>query len=184
MHKFHRAITDGSRADSPAAAIGVYRVGRDRDPRAPPEAQPRAPRRARSGGRRRAGGCDAGHHLILHARRCSGPGRPRPAWRRTGPGLAADGKPRFDLEQLEPEYLRRLEARVDLAGRRGIYMSVMLFEGYGVQFQKEAWANHPFNPANNVNGIDGDRDGDGKGIEMHQLGRIARSMALLQRSSG
>ena len=95
---------------------------------------------------------------------------PQP-WRRTGPGLAADGKPRFDLEQLEPEYLRRLEARVDLAGRRGIYMSVMLFEGYGVQFQKEAWANHPFNPANNVNGIDGDRDGDGKGIEMHQLGQ-------------
>ena len=93
---------------------------------------------------------------------------PQP-WRRTGPGLAADGKPRFDLEQLEPEYLRRLEERVDLAGRRGIYMSVMLFEGYGVQFQREAWANHPFNPANNVNGIDGDLNGDGKGIEVHQL---------------
>jgi len=95
---------------------------------------------------------------------------PQP-WLRTGPGLAADGRPKFDLERLDPEYLGRLEHRVGLAGSRGIFMSVMLFEGYGVQFQKEAWANHPFNPANNVNGIDADLDGDGKGIEVHQLGQ-------------
>jgi len=93
---------------------------------------------------------------------------PQP-WLRTGPGLAADGRPKFDLERLDPEYLRRLEDRVGRAGSRGIFMSVMLFEGYGVQFQKEAWANHPFNPANNVNGIDADLDGDSKGIEVHQL---------------
>jgi hypothetical protein len=32
-----------------------------------------------------------------------------------------------------------------------------------------AWDHHPFNPANNVNGVDGDVDADGKGIEVHQL---------------
>ncbi|MFM6175188.1 MAG: hypothetical protein ACKPB4_24175 [Sphaerospermopsis kisseleviana] len=90
-------------------------------------------------------------------------------WRRTGPGLARDGKPRFDLEAVDPAYLERLRDRVGRAGARGISMSVMLFEGFGVQFMKEAWEHHPFNPANNVNGVDGDSDADGKGIEVHQL---------------
>jgi inosine-uridine nucleoside N-ribohydrolase len=29
-------------------------------------------------------------------------------WQRTGPGLALDGKPKFDLEKLNPEYLERI----------------------------------------------------------------------------
>ncbi len=90
-------------------------------------------------------------------------------WARTGPGTALDGKPKFDLTTMNQPYLDRLRTRVEKAGSRGIYMSIMLFEGYGVQFQKEAWANHPFNPANNINGIDGDTNGDGKGIEIHQM---------------
>ena len=48
-------------------------------------------------------------------------------------------------------------------------MSVMLFEGWGVQFAGRAWETHPFHPANNVNGIDGDANGDGKGLEIHTL---------------
>lgn len=47
----------------------------------------------------------------------------------------------------------------------------MLFEGFGVQFGKEAWANHPMNAANNINEVDGDKNGDGKGIEIHQLAK-------------
>jgi hypothetical protein len=30
---------------------------------------------------------------------------------------------------------------------------------------------HPFNPTNNINGVDGDQNGDGKGIEIHQLAK-------------
>lgn len=82
---------------------------------------------------------------------------------RTGPGLALDGKPKFDLEKPNPDYLQRIRERLAKAREAGIYVSVMLFEGYGVQFQKEAWANHPMNPANNINGVDGDKNGDGKG---------------------
>lgn len=92
-------------------------------------------------------------------------------WQRTGPGLALDGKPKFDLEKPNPAYLERIKNRVEKAQAVGIYVSIMLFEGYGVQFQRDAWPNHPLNAANNINGVDGDKNGDGKGIEIHQLAR-------------
>jgi hypothetical protein len=88
---------------------------------------------------------------------------------RTGPGKALDGKPRFDLTQYDPEYFGRLRRRVEEAGRRGIYVSVMLFEGWAMQHAPDAWQSHPFHPKNNVNGIDGDANGDGKGLEVHEL---------------
>ncbi len=92
-------------------------------------------------------------------------------WLRTGPGQALDGKPKFDLQQHNPEYLNQLRARLAKAREAGVYMSVMLFEGYGVQFQPDAWPNHPLNAANNVQEVDGDKNGDGKGIEIHQAAR-------------
>jgi hypothetical protein len=88
---------------------------------------------------------------------------------RTGPGNAADGKPKFDLTKFDRDYFHRLRQRVTDAGQRGIYVSVMLFEGWGVQFAQQAWETHPFQAANNVNGIDGDASGDGKGLEIHTL---------------
>lgn len=92
---------------------------------------------------------------------------------RTGPGKALDGKPRFDLTKFNPEYFERLKARVAAARERGIYISVMLFEGWGLQFAAGAWESHPFHPKNNINGIDGDPDGDGQGVEVHELGNEA-----------
>jgi hypothetical protein len=88
-------------------------------------------------------------------------------WKRTGPGQALDGKPRFDLHQLDPSYFDRLRSRVIAAGERGIYVSIMLFEGWGLSFA--SWVGHPFNVQNNVQGIDGDPNGDGKGKETHTL---------------
>ena len=106
-------------------------------------------------------------------------GKPKPhfcqphPWKRTGPGTALDGKPKFDLTKFDPEYLRRLRTRVEAAGKRGIYVSVMLFEGWGVQFSPGAWKSHPLNAANNVSGINGDANGDGKGLETHELANKA-----------
>lgn len=88
---------------------------------------------------------------------------------RSGPGLAADGQPRFDLTRLDDAYIERLAERVRIADENGIYVSVMLFEGWGNQRIPGAYAQSPFNPANNVNGIDGDLDGDGVALEVHQL---------------
>jgi hypothetical protein len=90
-------------------------------------------------------------------------------WARTAPGAALDGKPKFDLSRFDPAYFDRLRARVQAAGERGIYVAVMLFEGWGLQFVEGAWQAHPFHPDNNVNGIDGDLNKDGKGLEIHTL---------------
>jgi len=90
-------------------------------------------------------------------------------WARTGPGLALDGKPKFNLERFDEAYFRRLRSRVTDAQKRGIYVSIMLFEGGGLQFMPDGWKAHPFHPANNVNGLDGDLNGDGKGLEIHTL---------------
>jgi len=102
-------------------------------------------------------------------------------WARTGPGRALDGKPKFDLSKFDPAYFQRLRDRVSAAGRRGIYVSVMLFEGWGLMHGNRgraapdgwAWRSHPFHGENNVNGVDGDADRDGLTGEVHRLGNAA-----------
>jgi hypothetical protein len=91
--------------------------------------------------------------------------QPHP-WKRTGPGLAADGKPRFDLDAFDPAYFDRLRQRVVQAGDRGIYVSIMLFEGWELQFT-DAWKYHPFHQPNNINGVDADPGG--RGLLYNQL---------------
>jgi hypothetical protein len=92
---------------------------------------------------------------------------------RTGPGMALDGKPKFDLRQFNPEYFQRLRSRTEAAREHGIYASIMLFEGWGLQRLEDGWKYHPFHPGNNVNGIDGDMNGDGMGLEVHTLADTA-----------
>ncbi|MBA5862730.1 MAG: hypothetical protein GDA65_08490 [Nitrospira sp. CR1.1] len=86
---------------------------------------------------------------------------------RTGPGLALDGRPRLDLSRFNPAYFDRLRSRVIQAGQRGMYVSVMFFQGFSV-VTPDAWKAHPLNGSNNVNGIDGDANGDGLGMEVHR----------------
>jgi len=92
-------------------------------------------------------------------------------WRRTGPGKAFDGRPKFDLRRFDPAYFRRLRARVAAARARGLYVSVMLFEGWGSQFQPQPWRSraHPFHPRNNVNGLSPDRNRDGQLLEIYTM---------------
>jgi hypothetical protein len=90
-------------------------------------------------------------------------------WPRTGPGKAADGKPRFDVTKFNPDYFNRLRTRVISAGEKGIYVSVMLFEGWGVQRITDGFLAHPFHQKNNINQINGDQNSDGHGLEIHEL---------------
>ena len=104
----------------------------------------------------------------------AGPYRVWPdAYQRTGPGLALDGKPRFDLTRFDPAYFGRLRSRVAKAQARGIYVAVMLFDGWSVERKRRGmtnpWEGHPFNRRNNVNGVDGDPDGRGDGSATHTL---------------
>ena len=86
---------------------------------------------------------------------------PQP-WPRTAAGTALDGKPKFDLARFDPVYFDRLRDRVEAAQRRGIYVSVMLFEGFALHLTAtpDNVEGHPFHPANNVNdvGIESIRD--------------------------
>lgn len=93
--------------------------------------------------------------------------KPHP-WIRTGPGTATDGEPKFDLTRFDNDYFARLRSRVIAARDLGIYVSVMLFEGWEIQFS-DAWLNHPFHAPNNVNGIEGDLDGNGAALEFNAM---------------
>lgn len=109
------------------------------------------------------------------------PVEPQP-YLRTGPGTAADGAPKFDLNRLNQTYFDELRSRVIAARDRGIYVSVMLFDSWGISEYRSAphnvtWNYHPFNSANNVNGINGDPNGDGIGTEYHTL-QVAAISAL------
>lgn len=95
-------------------------------------------------------------------------------YERSGPGLAIDGGPKFDLTRFNQAYFDRLRRRIVAARDHGIYVSIMLFNGWSLgkkgQFSLDnPWKGHPFNAANNVNGINGDIDGDGEGHEVHSL---------------
>jgi hypothetical protein len=76
---------------------------------------------------------------------------PQP-WFRTGPGEDVTGLPRFDLSSWAQPYFDRLRARVEAAAARGIYVSIMLFEGWELQFAPGR-PSHPFNGENNVAGV-------------------------------
>ena len=82
-------------------------------------------------------------------------------WKRTGPGMAWDGKPKFDLTTFDEDYFTRMRRRVEAARDRGIYVSIMLFDGWELQFSN--WTGHPFNVNNNTNGVNGDPEGLGRG---------------------
>jgi hypothetical protein len=93
-----------------------------------------------------------------------------PIYRRSGGGGANDGGNKFDLDQFNEEFFTGLRERVKQASDRGIYTMIVLYmaectlDRYdGLNF----WHGHPWNAANNVNGIGADLNGDGSGYEMY-----------------
>jgi hypothetical protein len=82
---------------------------------------------------------------------------------RTGPGHARDGKSKFDLAKFNEVYFGRLRERVRKAGERGIYVSVMLFQGWSSAkgwYGGRPWLGHPYHPDNNVARFNGNLKGD------------------------
>jgi hypothetical protein len=74
-------------------------------------------------------------------------------WQRTGPGRATDGGPRFDLHKFDQAYFDLLRSRVAGAQQRGIYVAVMLFDGFGVELLRRPTDGYPLDQGNNINGI-------------------------------
>lgn len=97
-------------------------------------------------------------------------------YQRTGPGEALDGGLKFDLTRFDETYFKRLRERVGMARDHGIYVGVMLFQGWSVEFKTwgfapgvRTWTAHPFHRDNNINGIDGDPKGTDDGLATHTL---------------
>lgn len=90
-------------------------------------------------------------------------------WVRTGPGNALDGKLKFDLSCFNQQYFNRLRQRIKIAAKENIYVAVMLFEGWGLQFTPNAFRNHPFHPLNNINQIDLDTTQNANGFAIYGL---------------
>ncbi|UCD30300.1 MAG: hypothetical protein JSV03_07485, partial [Planctomycetota bacterium] len=92
---------------------------------------------------------------------------------RTGPGYALDGKLKFDINQYNQAYFDRIYERAADAASQGIYMGIMLFQGWSIDTKgitgRDPMFGHPFNIDNNINGIDGDPNNDGEGLEIHTL---------------
>jgi hypothetical protein len=93
-------------------------------------------------------------------------------YERTGPGTALDGKPKFDLTRVNQAYLARMRDRVIAARDEGMYVSIMLWNGFSIEGKGNVgggpWQGHPYNPKNNVNGLDG-----GSGTALHTLASTA-----------
>ena len=69
----------------------------------------------------------------------------------TGPGLALDGQPRYDLDQWNPEFFERLHRFLTLAAERGIVVEVVLLSN---AYNDAVWTLNPLHHANNVNGLE------------------------------
>jgi hypothetical protein len=100
---------------------------------------------------------------------------PIPPFSRTGPGNALDGQPKFDLTKFGQAYFDRLRKRVIEARERGIYVSIMLFNGWSVAHpngshdEANPWHGHPYNANNNTTDFDGNPNSYDRGIGTHHL---------------
>lgn len=97
---------------------------------------------------------------------------PMPYQRSTTVCCAFDGKNKFNLSQFNQAYFDRMRERVIAAGERGIYVSIMLFDGWSVEYKccnHQPWRGHPYKLGNNVNNINGDPNNDDQGGETHTL---------------
>ncbi|HET6558201.1 MAG TPA: DUF6298 domain-containing protein [Prolixibacteraceae bacterium] len=79
-------------------------------------------------------------------------------YQRSNTELGNDNKPKFNLDEWNQAYFDRMRSRVIEACNRGIYTSIMLFQGWSQNKlaleNADPFLSHPFNKANNVNGVD------------------------------
>ena len=104
---------------------------------------------------------------------------------RTGPGIANDGKPKYDLTQFNPLYFERLAAACAAARERGINLQLILIDAWIFRVPL-IWRYHVFNLANNINGVDGDPQGtkqssdpDSGSCSLHNTGVVEAEKALV-----
>jgi len=69
---------------------------------------------------------------------------------RTGAGEALDGEPKYDLDQWNPRYFRRLHQFLSRASELGIVVEITLLSS---TYSEPIWSLNPLHAANNINGL-------------------------------
>jgi hypothetical protein len=82
-------------------------------------------------------------------------------WRRTGPGRANDGLPKFDLTKWDERFWERLHEYLSDCQSRGIIVLLQMWDEPFVERGSNRWRLNPFNPENNINDIPGLPGGEG-----------------------
>ena len=86
------------------------------------------------------------------------------------------GGPPFDLDSMSTGFTNALASRLNRANQKGLYTSVMLFQGWSIQDGgppnrplrvDNPWSKHPFNVNNNRDMINGDFTSAYQGSEIH-----------------
>ena len=84
-------------------------------------------------------------------------------WKRTGPGEANDGLPKFDLTVWDEAFWDRLHAYLESCKRHEIYVWLQIFDEPYTEPGMQRWYLNPFNDENNINALPGMPGGDGDG---------------------
>ncbi|MBM3234719.1 hypothetical protein FJZ31_00295 [Candidatus Poribacteria bacterium] len=72
-------------------------------------------------------------------------------FKRTGPGMALDGQPKYDLDQWNPEFFDRLHRFLSLASDYGIIVEVVFLSN---TYSSVVWSLNPLNSKNNLNDVE------------------------------
>ncbi len=85
----------------------------------------------------------------------------------------------YDLSQFDDAHFNEVCTALTGAAQNDLYISIMLFQGWSIEDKPSSqgplrnpnpWLKHPFRGGNNVNGVNGDLNSDGRGLEVHTLG--------------
>jgi hypothetical protein len=72
-------------------------------------------------------------------------------YERTGPGYAADGKLKFNIDSFNQDFFDKMKQRIARAEEEGIYVSIMFFDPYTLSKSRQPY--NTFTGGNNINGI-------------------------------
>lgn len=86
---------------------------------------------------------------------------------REGPGLANDGRPKYNLDQFNPLFFERLVRFCKAAEKQGVTLQLQMVDAWMLK-KAHLWRLHAFQKDNNVNGVDGDPNNTGRGIDGEQ----------------
>jgi len=81
----------------------------------------------------------------------------------------------YNLDSYNSSFFDHYKNRIQEAANNNLYISIMLFQGWSVTDYNglrspDPWLRHPYKLSNNVNGINGDPNGDGDGLECQSMG--------------